>query len=133
MGIDLLKDESNFSVADFSKGAGKLHVVGTCELNYNKVKCIADVDLKKQERFRSFGNSRRRVIMSEQEKIKALVNTEEQYSFWPEWKEISKGWKDTGFLETKEESGEYVKKVWTDTRTLSLMKWTEKHKNDLVE
>lgn len=46
LGIDLLKDESDFSDADFSKGTGKLHVVGTCELNYNKVKCIADVDLK---------------------------------------------------------------------------------------
>ena len=45
LGIDLVKDESGFSGADFVKGTGKLHVVGTCELNYNKVKCIADVDL----------------------------------------------------------------------------------------
>lgn len=71
--------------------------------------------------------------MSEQEKIKVLVNAEEQYSFWPEWKEIPKGWKDTGFLGTKEEAGEYVKKVWTDMRPLSLRKWMEEHKNDPVE
>ena len=43
-----------------------------------------------------------------EDKIKVLVNAEEQYSFWPEWKEIPKGWKDTGFLGTKEEAGEYV-------------------------
>jgi MbtH protein len=46
-----------------------------------------------------------------EEKIKVLVNAEEQYSYWPEWKEIPKGWKDTGFLGTKAEAGEYVKKV----------------------
>jgi MbtH protein len=57
------------------------------------------------------------------EKIKVLVNEDEQYSFWPEWKEIPRGWKDTGFLGTKEECGEYVKKVWTDMRPLSLRKW----------
>lgn len=46
LGIDLLKNESNFSDADFVNGMGNLHVVGTCELNYTKVKCVADVDLK---------------------------------------------------------------------------------------
>ncbi len=67
------------------------------------------------------------------DKIKVLVNAEEQYSFWPEWKEIPNGWKDTGFLGTKEEAGEYVNKVWTDMRPLSLRKWMEEHKNDHVE
>lgn len=59
------------------------------------------------------------------EKIKVLVNNEEQYSFWPEWKEIPKGWKDTGFSGTKEECGKYVNKVWTDMRPLSLRKRME--------
>ena len=46
LGINLVKKESDFSQADFIKGTGKLHVVGVCELNYNKVKCIADIDLQ---------------------------------------------------------------------------------------
>lgn len=46
LGIDLLKDESDFSCADFVGCTGKLHIVGICELNYNKIKCVADVDLK---------------------------------------------------------------------------------------
>jgi MbtH protein len=63
----------------------------------------------------------------ENEKMKVLVNEEEQYSFWPEWKEIPKGWKDAGFWGTKDECVEYVKKVWTDMRPLSLRKWMEKN------
>lgn len=57
------------------------------------------------------------------DKIKVLMNSEEQYSFWPAWKKIPEGWTDTGFLGTKEEAGEYVKKVWTDMRPLSLRNW----------
>jgi MbtH protein len=68
-----------------------------------------------------------------EEKFKVLVNAEEQYSFWPEWKEIPKGWKDTGFVGTKPEAGEYVKKVWTDMRPLSLRKWMDEHANDSTE
>lgn len=68
-----------------------------------------------------------------QENIKVLVNAEEQYSFWPEWKEIPNGWSDTGFLGTKDEAREYVKKVWTDMRPLSLRKWMEEHQNDSVD
>ena len=49
LGINLVKEECNFDNADLEKGTGKLHVVGTCELNYCKVKCIADVDLSTRE------------------------------------------------------------------------------------
>ena len=37
---------SSLEDADFDKGAGNIKVVGTCELNYHKVRCIADVNLK---------------------------------------------------------------------------------------
>lgn len=49
LGIDLVPSECDFSNADFASGKGKVHVVGTCELNYCKVKCIADVDLSSRE------------------------------------------------------------------------------------
>jgi hypothetical protein len=45
LGINLIQDECDFSSGDFKEGTGKLHVVGTCELNYCKIKCIADVSL----------------------------------------------------------------------------------------
>lgn len=46
LGINLIKNECELSSADFEKNSGKLHIVGTCELNYCEVKCIADIDLK---------------------------------------------------------------------------------------
>jgi hypothetical protein len=49
LGINLIQNECDFSKGNFGKGVGKLHVVGTCELNYCKVKCIADVDLSTRE------------------------------------------------------------------------------------
>ena len=49
LGINLIQDECNFNNCDFKTGTGQLHVVGTCELNYCKVKCIADVNLATRE------------------------------------------------------------------------------------
>jgi hypothetical protein len=46
LGINIIREESDFSKANFENGTGNIHIVGTCELNYCKVKCIADVDLK---------------------------------------------------------------------------------------
>ena len=63
-----------------------------------------------------------------EELTRVLVNEEEQYSFWPEWKDIPRGWRDTGFLGSKEEAVEYVKRVWTDMRPLSLRKWMDKNR-----
>lgn len=46
VGINVDDDLTDLKEADFEKGKGKIHVVGICELNYHKVRCIADVDLK---------------------------------------------------------------------------------------
>jgi MbtH protein len=56
-----------------------------------------------------------------------VVNHEEQYSLWPEWKEIPGGWRSTGKTGKKKECLEYVKEVWTDMRPLSLRKLMEKN------
>ena len=45
LGIDVDLDLTDIKNADFDKGVGNIHVTGTCELNYQKVRCIADVDL----------------------------------------------------------------------------------------
>jgi len=56
---------------------------------------------------------------------KVVVNHEEQYSIWPEYKENALGWNDVGKDGTKAECLAYIKEVWTDMRPLSLRKKME--------
>jgi MbtH protein len=51
---------------------------------------------------------------------RVVVNHEEQYSIWPEWKDIPAGWRATGPTGKKDECLAYIKEVWTDMRPLSL-------------
>jgi uncharacterized protein YbdZ (MbtH family) len=48
------------------------------------------------------------------------MNHEEQYSIWPDYKEIPRGWKHVGKTGPKAECLAYIKEVWTDMRPLSL-------------
>jgi MbtH protein len=54
-----------------------------------------------------------------------VINHEEQYSIWPEYKEIPLGWRDVGKHGPKNECLEYIKEVWADMRPLSLRKKME--------
>ena len=56
---------------------------------------------------------------------KVVVNHEEQYSIWPEYKDNPLGWKDAGKSGPKADCLAYVKEVWTDMRPLSLRKKME--------
>jgi uncharacterized protein YbdZ (MbtH family) len=56
---------------------------------------------------------------------KVVVNNEEQYSIWPEYKEIPLGWKDIGKVGLKADCLAFIKEVWTDMRPLSLRKKME--------
>ena len=56
---------------------------------------------------------------------RVVINHEEQYSIWPEHKEIPLGWNDLGKAGTKAECLAYIKEVWTDMRPLSLRKKME--------
>ncbi|WP_031429453.1 MbtH family protein [Methylomicrobium agile] len=49
-----------------------------------------------------------------------VVNDEEQYSIWPDYKEIPGGWRAVGLKGLKQECLDYIKEVWTDMRPLSL-------------
>lgn len=51
---------------------------------------------------------------------RVVVNHEEQYSIWPDFKEIPNGWRDVGRQGPKDECLAYIKEVWTDMRPLSL-------------
>jgi uncharacterized protein YbdZ (MbtH family) len=56
---------------------------------------------------------------------KVVVNHEEQYSIWPDYKESPLGWKSVGKVRLKAECLAYIKEVWTDMRPLSLRKKME--------
>jgi uncharacterized protein YbdZ (MbtH family) len=56
---------------------------------------------------------------------RVVINHEEQYSIWPEEKEIPLGWRGVGVVGPKAECLAYIKEVWTDMRPLSLRKKME--------
>jgi MbtH protein len=49
-----------------------------------------------------------------------VVNQEEQYSIWLAYKALPNGWQPVGKKGLKPECLEYINKVWTDMRPLSL-------------
>lgn len=57
--------------------------------------------------------------------FRVLVNHEEQYSIWPEWKAIPGGWQDAGVLGDKKTCLDHIEKVWTDMRPLSLRRFMD--------
>jgi uncharacterized protein YbdZ (MbtH family) len=56
---------------------------------------------------------------------KVVMNHEEQYSIWPDHKEIPSGWKSCSKTGLKAECLAYIKETWTDMRPLSLRKKME--------
>jgi MbtH protein len=65
------------------------------------------------------------VYMRDDIRYQVVVNHEEQYSIWPEWREPPGGWRPAGKTGTKEECLAWVDEVWTDMRPLSLRKQME--------
>ncbi|MBB3228195.1 MbtH protein [Luteibacter sp. Sphag1AF] len=59
---------------------------------------------------------------SENTVFEVVVNHEEQYSIWPEVKELPLGWKRVGKRGNRQECLAYIDEVWTDLRPLSLRK-----------
>jgi hypothetical protein len=49
LGFKLDRQASDLSKADFSTETGNVHLVGNLTLNYVKVQCIADIELKTLE------------------------------------------------------------------------------------
>jgi uncharacterized protein YbdZ (MbtH family) len=89
-----------------------------------------------QARFHGFRRAQRPIpqesegaIVSEDREdttiYKVVVNHEEQYSIWPEYKENPLGWRDVGKSGPKAECLAYIEEVWTDMRPLSLRKKME--------
>ena len=51
-----------------------------------------------------------------------VVNHEEQYSIWPEGRDLPDGWRLEGFSGSREECLAHIDRVWTDLRPLSARK-----------
>jgi MbtH protein len=49
-------------------------------------------------------------------------NHEEQYSVWPEDRELPLGWRAEGTQGTREACLDHIERVWTDMRPLSVRK-----------
>jgi MbtH protein len=58
--------------------------------------------------------------MNEDDQFIVVVNHEEQYSIWPSDREIPDGWRPVGHSGTRGSCLEYIDKVWTDIRPLSM-------------
>lgn len=52
--------------------------------------------------------------------FQVVVNDEEQYSIWPEVKEVQAGWRATGFTGPRAACLAHVDELWRDMRPLSL-------------
>jgi MbtH protein len=56
---------------------------------------------------------------------RVVVNHEEQYSIWPDFKDIPAGWREAGKQGAKDECLAHINEVWTDMRPLSLRRQME--------
>jgi len=54
-----------------------------------------------------------------------VMNHEEQYSIWPDYRELPAGWNRVGKTGLKPECLAYINEVWTDMRPLSLRNASE--------
>jgi len=54
-----------------------------------------------------------------------VMNHEEQYSIWPENRQLPLGWNAVGKSGSKAECLQYISEVWADMRPLSLRKLME--------
>ena len=54
-----------------------------------------------------------------------LVNHEEQYSIWPDYKPVPGGWRTASFSGNKQACLDHIERVWTDMRPLSLRRFME--------
>jgi MbtH protein len=52
--------------------------------------------------------------------FRVVVNHEEQYSIWPDYKAIPAGWSECNVIGRKADCLAWIEKNWTDMRPLSL-------------
>lgn len=66
----------------------------------------------------------------EDETFIVLINQEQQYSIWPNWKAIPGGWQAVSGVEgDKATVQSYINEHWADMRPASLRKWMQAQSN----
>ena len=55
-----------------------------------------------------------------------VVNDEEQYSIWPQTRDLPAGWRPDGFTGSEKECLAHIEETWTDMRPASLRRWMDK-------
>ncbi|MGX1885304.1 MbtH family protein [Streptomyces sp. NPDC055287] len=61
------------------------------------------------------------MVQDDQEgRFAVVINDEEQYSIWPEGRDVPDGWRGTGVSGSRAECLAHVDDVWTDQRPLSV-------------
>ncbi len=68
-------------------------------------------------------------IDSEDTIFQVVVNDEEQFSIWPDYKAIPNGWRAVGKSGVKKDCLDYIDQVWTDMRPLSLRQFMANQDN----
>lgn len=58
-------------------------------------------------------------------RFQVVVNSEAQYSIWPDKTPLPNGWKSVGFSGTKGDCLLYISEIWTDMRPNSLKQMRE--------
>lgn len=53
---------------------------------------------------------------------RVVINNEEQYSVWPVGRENALGWRDEGFVGSRDECLRHIETVWQNMRPLTLRK-----------
>jgi MbtH protein len=56
-----------------------------------------------------------------------VINDEEQYSIWPEGRDLPAGWRQDGFSGSEDECLAHIEQIWTDMRPTSLRRWMADH------
>jgi MbtH protein len=53
-------------------------------------------------------------------RFKVVLNDEEQYSIWPEGRDIPAGWRAEGTSGSREQCLDHIERVWVDMRPRSV-------------
>jgi MbtH protein len=57
---------------------------------------------------------------TQEPRFAVVLNNEEQYSIWPDGRDLPPGWRADGVAGSKETCLAHIEQVWTDMRPLSL-------------
>ena len=64
--------------------------------------------------------TKERFAMNDAQQYRVVVNSEEQYSIWPSFREVPLGWSAVGVEGSEQDCLAYIERVWVDLTPKSL-------------